>query len=84
MCERVLRQIIESGQGANFPQLIDRAVAGGLLSKESSETLREFNAMRREFRHRGREFADEAERAGARDRIFEAFYVLYQLAQHTG
>jgi hypothetical protein len=40
--------------------------------------------MRREFRHRGRTFAGDTERASVRHQVLAAFYVLYRLLHNTG
>ena len=84
MCERVLRLVTRSGQRVSFATMVDRAVEAGFLRASAADHLRELNTMRREFRHRGRMFASDDERAAVRDEVFAAFYVLDTLLDQTG
>jgi hypothetical protein len=79
--EAVLRGVLQAGRRVNWPTLLDRARARGILGQEARNNLERFNReYRNRLKHLGRALDDD-EREGVRQMIWDVLYALDQLLE---
>lgn len=73
-----LKRVLDAGENARFPTLIERAAQSGLITQEDRNVLVDLNERRRRIKHHGVVISPEA-KAEAKSTLIASLQVLYRI-----